>query len=87
MKYHIRGPEEKVKFLKEQDGYTEFTFTDALIFNKKVKMCRCEKCLHIDSVDEILSLLRPIHCRGCGRTILKQDYPMFGLENPMLVKK
>jgi len=84
--YYVRNEQERKEFLNKEDGWTSFIFEDVKMFGETYKMCQCEKCKHVDTVREILSLLRPIHCRGCGRVIMKQDYLMFGLENPYLEK-
>ena len=68
-----RTEEQRKQFLKEQDGWTDFSFEEVMMFGKKVMMTKCNKCSHLEPLAELLTYLAPVHCVGCGRTTMVQD--------------
>ena len=73
----VRSEEERTQFLKEQDGWTEFKLESVTIFGRETNMTKCTKCGTVATLHETKNKLLPLHCIGCGRTILKQDYIKF----------
>jgi hypothetical protein len=69
----IRTEEERKKFFKEQDGWTEFQFETVELFGRNILMSKCVKCGEVRSLAELFTYLSPLHCVGCGRTTLEQD--------------
>lgn len=76
----IRTEEERKQFLKEQDGWTEFKLDTAKLFGRETKFVMCTKCYSVNTLQYVKTRLTPLHCTGCGRAILKQDYSKFGVE-------